>query len=397
VSLPRVKSEKPLAVEVEFSVFCVSGLPNLQLLDAKVKRQGGCVERDILREEKMRRLLVGLIVGFVTLGVAQVQVFETEAFTFSTDMGDASVTPTGIISELSERYQAKGMDLGEADARLVPLDITVTSGMGNLELDLTGLNVSVLMVTSDMGDISVILSDVGTTTGSLTSGMGDISLQLPASRSLAVVESVTGMGDIIIDAAVTETGTGSPVTLDLTTDMGEILIAPVGTNHSEAMSEDAAPEESMDEESSEEMTTDTTVTTDAAGSGSSQTTVTLDGAITVTSSDGNVEVDVANGTIAVTDVNFSEEVITVDGMGGSQTFDCAGKNVVVNGTQLDLTLTGICGTIEINGATNTITVDAVRSLVLNGLGNKVMYVYTLNSTEPTAELTGLNNTVERKE
>jgi hypothetical protein len=332
----------------------------------------------------MRRLLMGLFIAVVSLVCAQVQVSEPETFTFSTDMGDVAVSPTGIINELRERYKTKGVDLGEADARLVPLEIIVTSGMGNIELDLSGLNVSALNVTSDMGNIGIILSDLGTTTGSLTTGMGNISLQLPANRSLAVVESVTGMGDITIDSAVSQSGTESAVTLNLTTDMGEIVIAPMGAMMNEEAMDD---EESMDETATE-ATEETDTTT--------ETTVDADGVVLVTTLDGTAEVDV-NGNITVTEVSFSDEVITIDGMGGEQTFDCAGKDVVVNGTQIALMLTGVCDTIEINGATNTITVDAVRSLVINGLGNSVTYLYTLNSNEPTAELVGLNNTVERKQ
>jgi hypothetical protein len=340
----------------------------------------------------MRRFVVGLFM-VASLVCAQVQVFEPEVFTFSTDMGDASVSPTGIINELRERYKTKGIDLGEADARLVPLEITVTSGMGSLELDLTGLNVSALEVTSDLGNIGIILSELGMTSGSLTTGMGNISLQLPSSRSLAVVESVTGMGDIRIDSAVNQSGTESAVTLDLTTDRGEIVIAPVGAVLQDE--EEMGEEEGMEETTSEVMEeTDTTMATDTTTV--TDTTVNVAGVASVTTVDGVEEVD-ASGNITVTEVSFSDEVMTIDGMGGEQTFDCAGKEVVVNGTQIALTLTGVCDTIEINGATNTVTVDAVRSLVINGLGNKVTYLYTLNNVEPTAELVGLNNTVERKQ
>jgi hypothetical protein len=188
----------------------------------------------------IRVVLLSGLLGFVSLSLAQA-VYEPEAFEFTTGMGDITVSPVGILEELRSRYQERGQDLDEADARLVPLEITLTSDMGLITIDLTGLNVRTLNITAAMADIAATLPESGSTSGTVITDMGNVTLQIPASRSLAVVESVTDMGDIsIVDTINQEAGGDGAVTLKLRTGMGDISIVPLGEAVSSEMDEDVA-------------------------------------------------------------------------------------------------------------------------------------------------------------
>jgi hypothetical protein len=173
-------------------------------------------------------ILLGGVLGFVSLGWAQV-VYEPEAFEFTTGMGNIEVSPFGILEEVRARYKEKGQDLNEAGARLVPLEITLISDMGLIDIDLTGLNVTTLNVTSGMANINVILPESGSTSGEIITDMGNVILQVPASRTLAVPKSVTDMGTITVEDVSVEPSDSSPVILNLQTGMGNILIVPLGT------------------------------------------------------------------------------------------------------------------------------------------------------------------------
>ncbi|MGL4610927.1 MAG: DUF3060 domain-containing protein [Trueperaceae bacterium] len=328
-------------------------------------------------KQMIRVIVLGLI--FVSSETLAQAVYEPEVFEFETGMGDMAASPVGILEELRARYEEKGEDLDEAGARLVPLEITLVSDMGNLDIDFTGLNVSVLSIRSGMGDINAVLPETGAISGEVVTDQGNVTLQLPNTRTLAVVESATDMGDIIIDDAVGQEVNGEgPVALTLTTGMGDIEVVSVGV-----VAEDAKTEATESSESTI-VTTQAVIVEDATVDAASITVV-----------GGSVAAD-ASGNIEVTDSSFSGEAITIDGMGGEQTADCAGRNVVVNGMEITLTLTGVCNNIEINGASNTITVDAVSSIVLNGIGNDITYLYTLNGKDPSQEVVGLNNSVKRQ-
>lgn len=88
--------------------------------------------------------------------------------------------------------------------------------------------------------------------------------------------------------------------------------------------------------------------------------------------------------------------------------DCAGQNVQITTSALDVNLSGQCGRIEINGSGNTLTVASANTLTVTGSGNNVSIssVTTIevtgsgntvkwSGTEPTIKETGVGNNIQR--
>lgn len=73
------------------------------------------------------------------------------------------------------------------------------------------------------------------------------------------------------------------------------------------------------------------------------------------------------------------------------TQDCAnGRLVKINGYQNDITLTGTCSRIVLNGWSNTVHTDRVNSIEILGHTNTL---YWLHGSKPVAELSGADNAV----
>ncbi|MBL1220874.1 DUF3060 domain-containing protein [Chryseobacterium sp. L7] len=89
--------------------------------------------------------------------------------------------------------------------------------------------------------------------------------------------------------------------------------------------------------------------------------------------------------------------IEVDGVGNKQTYSSDGGNASVEGVNNVITITGYVNKLEVAGSGNTVYVDKVSRIELEGTTNKVFY-----KTSPTksgkAEIssTGVGNSAVKK-
>lgn len=89
--------------------------------------------------------------------------------------------------------------------------------------------------------------------------------------------------------------------------------------------------------------------------------------------------------------------IEVDGVGNKQTYSSDGGNASVEGVNNVITITGYVNKLEVAGSGNTVYVDKVTRVELEGTTNKVFY-----KTSPTksgkAEIssTGVGNSAVKK-
>src|SRR5262245_24479557 len=89
--------------------------------------------------------------------------------------------------------------------------------------------------------------------------------------------------------------------------------------------------------------------------------------------------------------------LVIDGAGMTRSYTCTpGQRVVVSGSMLKLTLDGDCGIVEVNGASNTITVDGTTSVDFIVAYNTVTWRRNLSgqSVLPITR-TGLRNKVSQ--
>lgn len=93
-------------------------------------------------------------------------------------------------------------------------------------------------------------------------------------------------------------------------------------------------------------------------------------------------------------VDLSPDLIEIAGEGHKRTIPCQGRRVEIQGTNHDITLTGVCAGLELTGVDNkvsiTLTPDAV--LQVSGAGQVVRW---RSSGQPRQIVDGIDNTVTR--
>lgn len=83
--------------------------------------------------------------------------------------------------------------------------------------------------------------------------------------------------------------------------------------------------------------------------------------------------------------------VTVTGINENRTIACTDGSVIVQGIQNTVTITGHCTDITVSGIQNTITVDAVDTVGISGMENRL----TFHSGDPQISNSGSDNTVEQ--
>lgn len=101
---------------------------------------------------------------------------------------------------------------------------------------------------------------------------------------------------------------------------------------------------------------------------------------------------------AVNAVQVQGNVVNINLSHHQTTQDCGdGRNVNINGFQNDITLTGCCGKITMNGWGNTIHVDEVASIEIMGHTNMLFWKHGRNAARPRVQIdSGENNSVRHQ-
>ncbi|MBV7537920.1 DUF3060 domain-containing protein [Duganella sp. sic0402] len=97
---------------------------------------------------------------------------------------------------------------------------------------------------------------------------------------------------------------------------------------------------------------------------------------------------------AVGEINVDKQQIAIAGNGYVRTFPCEGRRVTIDGTQHNITLTGTCSSLEINGAENKValTLAPKAVLVVAGIQNTVNWRST---GEPQQRISGVGHKIQR--
>ena len=86
--------------------------------------------------------------------------------------------------------------------------------------------------------------------------------------------------------------------------------------------------------------------------------------------------------------------ISVNGNGHKRSFPCNGRVLIVEGTDHIVTTTGVCSSVEVTGANNSVTAEVAPKgkLIVAGTLHKVEWKST---GEPEQDLSGADNQVKR--
>lgn len=89
--------------------------------------------------------------------------------------------------------------------------------------------------------------------------------------------------------------------------------------------------------------------------------------------------------------------IVVEGVGITKKIEATGDETIrIEGTNNKITITGACNAIKIEGVDNIVTVDDVKSISIEGTGNKVNYKKTSAADGKLVTATaGVNNKITK--
>ncbi|NVM79294.1 hypothetical protein FHW83_005133 [Duganella sp. SG902] len=97
---------------------------------------------------------------------------------------------------------------------------------------------------------------------------------------------------------------------------------------------------------------------------------------------------------AVGEVIVDKDQIAISGNGYVRTFPCEGRRVTIDGTQHNITLTGVCASLEMNGAENKVALTLAPKAVMVVAG--VQQTVNWRSTgEPQQQISGVGHKIQR--
>ena len=86
--------------------------------------------------------------------------------------------------------------------------------------------------------------------------------------------------------------------------------------------------------------------------------------------------------------------IVVNGNGHKRSFPCNGRTLLVEGSDHVISTTGVCSSVEVSGANNSVTAEVAPKgkLIVAGTEHKVTWKST---GEPDQDLSGIHNQVKK--
>lgn len=114
--------------------------------------------------------------------------------------------------------------------------------------------------------------------------------------------------------------------------------------------------------------------------------------VTVSGSAGNVRIETDGKTIKT----IPKDKIEIGGTGLKKKAACNGEHVIVDGLNNNVTLTGRAGYLEVNGNGQTVFVESVNQIEINGNNNKIYWEEEVGGSKPDVIETGSGNLIEKK-
>ena len=96
-------------------------------------------------------------------------------------------------------------------------------------------------------------------------------------------------------------------------------------------------------------------------------------------------------------VYAQQKEMVIEGVGVTKKIEATGNETIkVEGTNNKITIIGSCNAIKVEGVDNVVTVDDVKSISIEGTGNKVNYKKTSAADgKVTTAVAGVNNKITK--
>ena len=139
---------------------------------------------------------------------------------------------------------------------------------------------------------------------------------------------------------------------------------------------------------------------------SSNVVINKDGEKSLTVTTGNSTVEIGKSGINVKNAGVAEDseqnrsisaggkTITIETNRETQTVNCDGGEVTVNGNRNNLTVRGVCA-ISVNGNDNVLSAEVASSISTSGNNNKVSWAKGVDGKKPEISNSGSGNTVSQ--
>ncbi|RKH18264.1 DUF3060 domain-containing protein [Corallococcus praedator] len=97
------------------------------------------------------------------------------------------------------------------------------------------------------------------------------------------------------------------------------------------------------------------------------------------------------------DESASEATIDVTGTGETSTHECKPDSTVeITGASNNVTLTGECKSVTVNGSSNVVKVEATRVIDVTGASNTVTWKRGHGKSKPKVSRTGMGNKITQE-
>ena len=128
-----------------------------------------------------------------------------------------------------------------------------------------------------------------------------------------------------------------------------------------------------------------------------------------TDSNGNIKLEGAGGDLDINIGDAASQVdadvttttkssIKIEGNGKKATLACdPNKEIIIEGNQHTITLTGDCKKVHVSGNGHTVTMVNVGALLVEGTNHHVSYKAGIGGKAPKIKTEGLNNAVKKIE
>ncbi|MEU0936888.1 DUF3060 domain-containing protein [Embleya sp. NPDC005971] len=91
--------------------------------------------------------------------------------------------------------------------------------------------------------------------------------------------------------------------------------------------------------------------------------------------------------------NTHRDALVISGTGAQPTADCTGKDVRIEGNEINVTLTGFCREMTISGADHTVEVAWADKITVTGSNHLLMYGVKADGSKPDIIDNGTSNKI----
>lgn len=96
-------------------------------------------------------------------------------------------------------------------------------------------------------------------------------------------------------------------------------------------------------------------------------------------------------------ITITQDEIVIEGVGVVKTIETTGNETIrIEGTKNKISIVGACNAITIEGVDNVVTVDDVKTVTIEGTGNKVSYKKSSAAEgKLKSSVSGVNNKITK--